>query len=113
MIQKLCRTVFEREGHTVLSESSGLLGRSRALVERVDLIVSDINLPGLDGFTLCADLRRAGVQCPMIALTVSDAPGEVARGHEVGFDRYITKPVGAAELREALRAVEGSNTDSA
>jgi DNA-binding response OmpR family regulator len=113
MIQKLCRTVLERDGHTVVSESSGLLGRSRALADLFELIVTDINLPGLDGFTVCADLRKAGVRSPMIALTVSDAPDEIARGREVGFDRYITKPISAADLREAVHEFDGGTAGGA
>jgi len=100
------RAVLEREGHAVTHESSGLLGRSRALGEPFDLIVSDIDLPGLDGFTLCRELRQAGVRCPMIALTVFTEPEELALGTAAGFERYLTKPVTPQQLREAVRSFD-------
>lgn len=100
------RAVLEREGHAVTHESSGLLGRARALGEPFDLILSDLDLPGMDGFALCRDLRRAGVRSPLVALTAFAESEEKALGMASGFDGYLTKPVSPGQLRAAVRSFD-------
>ena len=99
---------LERDGHQVTQESSGLLGRARALAEHFDVIISDIDLPGLDGHAICRDLRAAGITRPIIALTSHAGPEEVARGMASGFDLYLTKPIGPRALREAIASITTS-----
>ena len=96
---------LERDGHEIAHESSGLLGRARALAERFDVIISDIDLPGIDGHTICRDLRAAGIAGPIIALTSHAGPEEVARGKASGFDLYLTKPIGPKALRDAVSSM--------
>ena len=84
-------------------ERDGLRARGRALAEPFDLIVLDIQMPLLDGYALCAELRAAGLRGPIIALSASALPSEVARGTTAGFDAYLTKPIRPAELRAAVR----------
>lgn len=102
MNTELFRAVLERDGHLVTHEASGLLGRGRALAEPFDLILSDIDLPGIDGHAICRDLRAAGVTCPIVAVTAFQGREEMARGEESGFDLYLTKPLGPKKLREAV-----------
>jgi CheY-like chemotaxis protein len=99
---ELFRAVLERDGHDVTHESSGLLGRARALAEPFDLILSDIDLPGLDGHSICRDLRAAGIACPIVAITAHAGADEAARGKASGFDLYLTKPIGPKALRDAV-----------
>lgn len=102
MNTELFRAVLERDGHLLTCESSGVLGRARGLAEPFDLILSDIDLPGIDGHTVCRDLRAGGVTCPIIAITAFEGPAEKARGQDSGFDLYLTKPLGPRELRDAI-----------
>lgn len=99
---ELFRAVLERDGHTVTHESSGLLGRARALAEPFDLILSDIDLPGIDGHAICRDLRAGGLRCPIVAVTAFAGPDEATRGEASGFDLYLTKPIGPKALRDAV-----------
>jgi CheY-like chemotaxis protein len=99
---ELFRAILEREGHEVAHEASGLLGRARALAEPFDLILSDIDLPGLDGHSVCRDLRAGGVTCPIVAITAFAGPDEAERGKASGFSLYLTKPIGPQALRRAI-----------
>lgn len=110
MNSELFRAVLEREGHLVEHETSGLLGRARALAEPFDLILSDIDLPGLDGHGVCRDLREAGITAPIIAITAFAGQAEAARGTSSGFDLYLTKPIGPKELREAIDRYRDAGT---
>jgi two-component system chemotaxis sensor kinase CheA len=65
----------------------------RARGERFDVIVSDIEMPGMDGFDFAREVRASGpwVTTPIVALTSHTAPEDLARGREVGFDDYVGK----------------------
>jgi two-component system OmpR family response regulator len=80
-----------------------------------DLIVSDINLPGLSGFDLLKSLRKSGNQVPFIALTARNERLDVTEGLREGADDYITKPFGLEELVLRIKAVlrrAGKNTEN-
>lgn len=100
---ELFLAALETDGHEVTVERDGLSARERALNETFDLIVLDIQMPRLDGYTLCAELRAAGIQGPIIALSALALPSDVARGTTAAFDAYLTKPIRPADLRAAVR----------
>ncbi len=95
--------VLEGAGHEVVVERDGTGARERALREAFDLIVLDVQLPGLAGDEVCRALRRAGVRAPIIALSSAAMPEQIARTSAVGFDAYLTKPIAPETLREAVR----------
>ncbi len=68
-----------------------------------DLAVLDISLPGMDGFTLCGELRRSS-RLPIIMLTARDDETSVVVGLEVGADDYVTKPFSPRQLASRVRA---------
>ncbi|HET8569197.1 MAG TPA: response regulator [Candidatus Limnocylindria bacterium] len=100
---ELFTDVLEADGHEVVVERDGLAGRDRALGETFDLVILDIQLPRKNGLAVCQELREAGIDRPIIALTSSAMPDQIARGKETGFDAYLTKPISPAALREAVR----------
>lgn len=100
---ELFNDVLESDGHEIVIERDGVAGRDRALAERFDLVILDIQLPRLDGHEVCRALRAAGVDGPIVALTSSAMPDQVRRGAETGFDAYLTKPISPAALRAAVR----------
>lgn len=91
------------DGHVVTVTRDGQAARERALAEPFDVIVLDVQMPKLDGYALCRELRAAGIRQPIVALSAFAMPSDVQRGRETGFDAYLTKPISPAELREALR----------
>jgi len=100
---ELFSDVLESDGHEVVVERDGIAARDRGLAERFDLLILDIQMPGLDGHRVCRELRDAGIRGPIVALTSSAMPDQVQRGAESGFDAYLTKPISPAALRSAVR----------
>jgi CheY-like chemotaxis protein len=91
------------DGHEVAVECDGTAGRERALSEPFDVLILDIQLPGMDGNAVCRDLRAAGIRSPILALSSAAMADQVERGMASGFDRYLTKPISPAALRAAVR----------
>ncbi len=100
----------EDEGHEVVTAFDGL--DALAKIADVALVISDVNMPRLDGFGLCRRLRSADNHVPLILLTSRDDEIDHALGLELGADDYVTKPfstrillarVAALLRREALR----------
>ena len=71
---------------------------------RWDVILLDLMLPKIDGFDVCAGLRRAGVTTPIIMLTARTQEAEKELGLDSGADDYVTKPFSVRELRARIRA---------
>lgn len=92
------------DGHTVSVERNGPAGEDRARAERFDLILLDIGLPLRSGLDVCRNLRAAGVRTPVIALSASVLPDEVAGALAAGVDRFLAKPISPNDLRAAVRA---------
>jgi len=97
------RAVLEPEDHTLVLETTGPAGRARALAEPFDLIALDIELPVLRGDALCRELRVAGLRTPIVAVTASAQPDQLARLRDAGFDEILTKPIEPAALRAMVR----------
>jgi CheY-like chemotaxis protein len=100
---ELLERVLEDDGHAVVGERTGTSGRERAMAEPWDLIISDIGLPDMNGFTLARQLRHAGIDIPMIALSGFATDEDRKLGLGSGFDAYLTKPIKASTLREEIR----------
>ncbi len=94
------------DGHEVVVERDGVRARARALSETFDLVILDIQMPGMDGYAVCAALRAQGVRAPIVALSSAAMPEQIQRGSDAGFDDYLTKPITPAALRAAVRRFE-------
>lgn len=85
--------------------NSGEDGLHVALNVDYDLVVLDIMLPDRDGWSVLAELRRAGRECPVICLTARDSVADRVRGLELGADDYLVKPFAFSELLARVRSV--------
>ena len=85
--------------------ANGVEAQWMATATSYDVIVLDVMLPDVDGFTMCAQLRDAGVWTPIIMVTARDAVADRVRGLDVGADDYLTKPFSLEELLARLRAL--------
>ena len=85
--------------------ADGAQGLKLALEGTWDLIVLDIMLPELDGFSVCERLRRAGRETPVLMLTAKGDEDDIVRGFEAGANDYVTKPFGVRELTARLDAL--------
>ena len=93
-----------REGYAVESATDGETGLERALREPFDLLLLDLMLPRLGGFDVCRELRRRGIETPVIMLTARGAVVDKVVGLKLGADDYVTKPFEMAELLARIEA---------
>ena len=101
----LLRRGLTEEGHAVDLAGSGEEALHWVAVGDYDALVLDIMLPGIDGLTLCRDLRRRQVATPILLLTARDAVPDRVDGLDAGADDYLVKPFAFAELTARLRAL--------
>ena len=83
---------FEDAKHEVTRANDGLSGLEKIQSSKPDAVISDVNMPGIDGFSLCKKLRESGNQVPLILLTSRDNEIDEALGLELGADDYVPKP---------------------
>jgi len=96
---------LESEGYRALLAADGESGLKRALEEKPDLILLDIMMPRLDGFAVCAELRRLGNAVPILMLTAKGQVEDRVHGLDVGADDYLVKPFSTEELLARVRAL--------
>jgi DNA-binding response OmpR family regulator len=93
------------EDYRVLWAADGESGLRRALEEKPDLILLDIMMPKLDGFALCAELRRLANAVPVLMLTAKGMVEDRVTGLDAGADDYLVKPFSSEELLARVRAL--------
>lgn len=107
--RELLRTVLERAGYAVLEAEDGEQALVQARSGNPDLVLLDLQMPGLDGFGVLAELRGdpqfEGV--PIVALTASAMRGDREKILEAGFTDYLAKPAGPDTLRETVARLLG------
>lgn len=94
-----------RHGHSAGTEHDGAQGLQRALREPPDLVVLDLNLPGLDGFSVLARLREAGCPARVLILTARGEVEHRVKGLKAGADDYLAKPFSMDELVARVEAL--------
>ncbi|MFF3373009.1 response regulator transcription factor [Streptomyces sp. NPDC002680] len=93
------------EGYAVDVVHDGREGLHRATETPYDLLVLDIMLPGLNGYRVCAALRAAGHDLPILMLTAKDGEYDEAEGLDTGADDYLTKPFSYVVLVARVKAL--------
>lgn len=116
-IRDLLASSLRFAGFDVIEAADGATAYHQAQEANPDLIVLDVMLPDMDGFTVTRRLREAGSQVPVLFLTARDDMRDRVQGLTVGGDDYVTKPFGleevVARIRAILRRTAGSEpTDS-
>lgn len=113
----LATALREQGGYDVHAVHDGREGLALTETRRWDAIVSDVNLPGLDGLSLCRRVRERGDSTPLVLLTSRDSEIDEALGLELGADDYVTKPfslrVLIARLAALSRRTRATNEDRA
>jgi two-component system, OmpR family, alkaline phosphatase synthesis response regulator PhoP len=104
--RELARAVqynLELEGHVVEVAYEGPGGLQAARDRRPDLLILDLMLPGMDGYTVLETLRAEGFTRPVLVLTARGEETDKVRGFRAGADQYMVEPFGLMELLERVR----------
>jgi DNA-binding response OmpR family regulator len=99
------RMNFEFEGYRVSAAEDGIAGLELALSLMPDLVILDIMLPRMNGYDICRRIRAAGLDTPVLLLTVKREEKERVLGFEVGADDYVLKPFSVRELSARVKAL--------
>lgn len=96
---------LEQEKYAVDVAFNGLDGYDLAATEDYDLIILDLMLPGMDGLSVCRQIREKGIHTPVLILTARGQIGDKVTGLDSGADDYLTKPFSFDELLARVRAL--------
>ena len=96
---------LEAADYRVITADDGEQGLQKAVDEKPDLILLDIMMPKLDGYALCAELRRLGLATPVLMLTAKGQVEDRVTGLDAGADDYLIKPFSTDELLARVRAL--------
>jgi two-component system alkaline phosphatase synthesis response regulator PhoP len=99
------RENLEAEGYRADVAHDGRDGLARVREQRFDLVVLDVMMPNMDGIELCEQMRRDGLQTPVLFLTVKGDVADRVRGFEAGGDDYLAKPFHLKELLLRVAAI--------
>jgi two-component system, OmpR family, KDP operon response regulator KdpE len=102
-IRRVMRTALTASGYSVVEAPSGEKALEQMRQSRPDLVLLDINMPGLNGLETCREIRRSS-EVPIIMLTVRGGEGDKVRALDAGADDYVVKPFGMQELLARIRA---------
>ena len=104
MIRSLLKMSLQRMGYEVTTADDGAEALELFPTQQFDLVLLDILMPHVDGFTVCSELRRES-DVPIVMLTALNRPDDIVRGLELGADNYITKPFTFKEVEARIRAI--------
>ena len=96
---------LEREGYDVAIAANGVDGLAMAKRDEPDLIILDLMLPAMSGFTVLQRLRDEGREAPVLIMTALGTEEEKLRGFGLGADDYVVKPCGLLEILARVRAL--------
>jgi len=105
MNQEVAETMLRRAGHSVDIAGDGPKAIEAAKAGSYDLILMDIQMPGMDGVTAMKEIRKLGDWCtdvPIVALTANVLPEQIARFIRAGFEDHLGKPFSRTELAAAI-----------
>lgn len=96
---------LEAEGYTVDAALDGDTGLELALSGSYDAITLDIMLPGMNGYSVCREIRKAGISTPVLMLTAKDGEYDEADALDIGADDFLRKPFSLVVLVARIRAL--------
>ena len=103
-VRRTLRLALQDEGYEVTEAADGEQGLEAMHRDDPDVVLLDLNLPGLDGFSVCRRIRHDS-RVPVIMVTARTDSHDVVAGLEAGADDYVTKPLVAKELSARIRAL--------
>jgi len=102
-VRRVLRTALSAEGYTIFEAGTGEEALEAVRQSTPDVILLDVNMPGMSGLETCRELRRT-LEVPIVMLTVRNAERDKVLALDAGADDYVVKPFGMAELLARVRA---------
>jgi len=102
-IRRALRAILIPRGFSVIDAPSGEVALDLIRREQIELVLLDVNLPGMSGIETCKEIRRVG-DIPVIMLTVRSSERDKLQAFDAGADDYVVKPFGSEELAARIRA---------
>ena len=103
----IIRNTLTSQGFNVRTAMDGEEGLRKFYAEKPDVLVADVMMPKMDGFTMVRQIRQTDQQTPVLFLTARSAIDDVVEGFELGANDYLKKPFGMMELIVRLRSLAG------
>ncbi|MBI5254888.1 MAG: response regulator [Burkholderiales bacterium] len=101
------RGLLEAHGFEVIEADNGEQGLEQVAQQKPDLVISDLNMPGMDGLTMCAHIKAQGHVVPVFMLTTQTSPELKAKAKDCGVVAWIVKPHREDTLLRGIRKVLG------
>lgn len=108
----IIRDTLNDRGFQVSLAYDGEEGLRMFFAEKPDVVVTDIMMPTMDGFTFLEHLRRGGMTTPVLFLSARSSADDVVQGFELGGNDYLRKPFAISELIVRVKALLGKRTDT-
>lgn len=115
-LRKLVKAYIVKSGYECVEAENGIEAIKKFKEFKIDLMILDIMMPYMDGWTVCTNIRK-GSDVPIIILTAKSEEDDKLLGYELGADDYVTKPFSPKVLMAKIKAllkritIEGNNTD--
>ncbi|HRJ44876.1 MAG TPA: response regulator transcription factor [Caldilineaceae bacterium] len=103
-LRNLLYVSLEREGFGVAAVRDGVEALDHFAAQPYDLVLLDVLMPRLDGFEVCAEIRKRS-DVPIVLLTALNSPDDVVQGFELGADDFISKPFTFREVNARIQAI--------
>ena len=103
-LRNLLQISLQRQGYRVVTAPNGIEAIQVLQEQKVDLVLLDVMMPEMDGFTTCTELRKRS-DVPIVMLTALNRPDDIVYGFTLGADDYITKPFTFREVEVRLQAI--------
>ena len=103
----IIRNTLSGQGFNVRTAKDGEEGLRMFYAQKPDVLVADVMMPKMDGFTMVRQIRQTDTQTPVLFLTARSAIDDVVEGFEIGANDYLKKPFGMKELIVRIRALAG------
>jgi DNA-binding response OmpR family regulator len=107
MLRKMTEILLSKQGFEVVAAENGEKAMQQLKVIHPDVILMDVMMPDMDGFSVCREIKANPVTAgiPIVMLTALDNPENKVKGFEGGADDYISKPFEIAELTAKIKAI--------
>ena len=93
------------QGYDVITAANGIEGLEKFKTEPADIVVADVMMPKMDGFTMAKEIRKSSLTVPVLFLTAKSTIEDVEEGFEIGANDYLKKPFELRELIVRIKAL--------